>query len=715
MLLAFGRNGARDTDLVPKEYTWDQLAQRLARPSVGEKDGSYLIRGGQLREPKRGDENLLRADLLVIDGDSRFDPETGEILTGAPPIEAAKAALDKLGYRYIIHTSFSYVPGELWKYRIYIPAAIPDTMTLSAAVNMVIEQLNTNGCPINDVKENHVWSQPWYLPRCRPEYVDAFKCFASLVGKDVDIGAAVAVQKARTAAEAVVKAQQELPPRERTYTGESPIEAFNRQAGFATVRVLLENAGYKFAGKRGDVMRFIAPGSESGTPGVTVFKGSQRGDLVTYSHHGGHDPLSHRLTDAFGLLTRLRHGGNEEAALAEAKEVTGWKPGEREVNLDDFEEVDPSTFREPPRRAEAGPQGPLFILAKAFADGWKPAEYLVDGLIQRGYCYSLTSPTGHGKTSVIMTLAACIGTGRQFAAAETLAGRVGYFAAENPNDVQARWIGLQEHMGFDDANVWFCPETIDLKTTFDKVSAEVEAAGGFDLIVVDTSQAFFTGTDENSNAEMVAHAKAMRKLTTLPGNPCVIILTHPVKNPSKDNLLPRGGGGFLAEVDGNLTIWNDGGNLELHHQGKFRGAGFAPLNFVLRPVTPARLVDAKGRQIPTVVADFVTEQQYEVLLEDLATDQDKVMLMILSGEGRTSVAEMATRAGWKTPGGLPLKSKVHRLITQLKAAKLVSSRRDGRLELTPAGEREIKAKAKALGLRTKARNEPENDDDDSRF
>lgn len=307
-----------------------------------------------------------------------------------------------------------------------------------------------------------------------------------------------------------------------------------------------------------------------------------------------------------------------------------------------------------------------------------------------------------------MTLCAMIGTGRPFAGQETLPGKVGYFAAENPNDVQARWIGLQEEFAFDDADVWFCPDTIDLKTSYDQIAGEVEANGGFDLIVVDTSQAFFQGDDENSNSQMVAHAKAMRKLTTLPGNPCVIILTHPVKNPARDNLLPRGGGGFLAEVDGNLTLWADGTSLELHHQGKFRGAGFAPLNFSLKSVTPARLLDAKLRQIPTVVAIYVTEEQYGDMLQELANDQDKVMLMILDTEGKASVSDMCRRAGWVNKAGIPNKAKVHRLISGLKTAKLVVARRGSKLALTPAGEREIKAKARALGLRTKtAPEEPE--------
>lgn len=342
--------------------------------------------------------------------------------------------------------------------------------------------------------------------------------------------------------------------------------------------------------------------------------------------------------------------------------------------------------------------GPLFQRAAAFAKGWKPAEYLVDGIMQRGYCYSLTSPTGHGKTSVILNLAACIGTGRNFAGAETTAGKVGYFAAENPNDIQARWIGMQEALAFDDADVWFCPYTVSLENSYDQIRAEAGAAGGFDLIVVDTSQAFFGGDDENSNTQMVGHAKAMRKLTQLPGNPCVIILTHPVKNPSKDNLLPRGGGGFLAEVDGNLTIWNDSDNIVLHHQGKFRGAGFAPVNFVLKPVQPVLLKDAKGRQIPTVVAEHVTEEAYRKRLADNATDEDKVMILILSRKGDITFQEIAVLNEWVSKTGVANKAKVSRLIESLKKQKLVSQKRGGKLALTKAGKAEIGPKARAMGI-----------------
>ena len=731
MLIAFARNGYKDTELVPKEYSWEQLAQRLSKPIVGEKDGSYLIRGGTLKECVRKNENLLEAELLVIDGDSSFDPETGESFAAidpdetdpdktlkgnCTPIEVAREALDQLGYRYIIHTTHTHTPGVLNKWRAYIPAKMHSKEELEAAVEFVMAQMHGAGCYVEANKESRVWAQPWFLPRVKMKYLDSFKCYASLVGLDVDVKAAVEVAAGRKVIDQTIRdAERPLKTSEKAtaHTGDGPIGLFNKQADIDTLRTLLADAGYKFAGKRGQVWRFIAPGSTTKTPGVTVFRGARDGDLVIYSHHGGHDPLSHRLSDAFGVLTRLRHAGNEAAALEEAKQVTNWKPSERTGNLEGFtvEKLDPEVFKEPPRQAKAGHSGPLFIPSKAFSDGWKPAEYLIDGLIQRGYCYSLTSPTGHGKTALVMMMSACIGTGRNFANTETTPGRVGYFAAENPNDVQARWIGMMEEMAFEDANVWFCPETIDLAVTYEKIAAEAEAAGGFDMVVVDTSQAFFKGEDENSNAQMVGHAKAMRKLTTLPGNPCVIILCHPVKNPAKDNLLPRGGGGFLAEVDGNLTLWNDNGALLLHHQGKFRGAGFSPLNFVLKPCNPARLKDARGRQIPTVVAEFMTEEQYAARLLDNASDQDKVMILILNSKGKMPIAEMARLAGWVSDRGSPHKGKVHRILMQLRDAKLAKPQRNGRWCLTDAGKKEISPKAKALGLDAAG----ENEDDSNEF
>src|SRR5262249_6667315 len=125
-------------------------------------------------------------------------------------------------------------------------------------------------------------------------------------------------------------------------------------------------------------------------------------------------------------------------------------------------------------------------------------------------------------------------------------------------------------------------------------SAEIELIGDVGLIIVDTSAAYFEGDAENDNKQHGDHARRLRGLTALPGRPCVIAACHPVKNAADDNLIPRGGGAFLNEVDGNLTARTTDGGVEVHTQGKFRGPDFAPLHFQLRTVTHERLKDLKG-------------------------------------------------------------------------------------------------------------------------
>ena len=92
-------------------------------------------------------------------------------------------------------------------------------------------------------------------------------------------------------------------------------------------------------------------------------------------------------------------------------------------------------------------------------------------------------------------------------------------------------------------------------------------------MVIDTSAAYFLGDDENSNAQLAAHARMLRSFVNLPGGPTILVTCHPVKNFDMNNLLPRGGGAFLNEVDGNLVCLKepDSHAVTLDTHGKFRG------------------------------------------------------------------------------------------------------------------------------------------------
>jgi hypothetical protein len=347
----------------------------------------------------------------------------------------------------------------------------------------------------------------------------------------------------------------------------------------------------------------------------------------------------------------------------------------------------------PPADAKDETPKTLIKSSAQFVGGHVPPDYVVVGLLVRRFLYSLTGQTGSGKTCVTLFLAACAALGQIFAGHITKKCRVLYAAAENPEDVRMRWIALAQRLGFDPAEieVYFTEGTFKISAAAAKLKAEAKALGGeFGLVIIDTGPAFFEGDDENSRAQMGAHARLMRSLIdTIPGGPAVVVNCHPVKNATADNLLPAGGGTFLNEVDGNLTCAKNDSLSELHWQGKFRGAEFAAMGFLIKTATHPDLKDSDGRLLPTVICEPIGEQAREELAEAGRKDEDAILALI-EEDPRTSFSKLALKMGWKLYSGEPHKTKAKRCVDALKKAKLVKENRAGRLSLTPEGKKALK-------------------------
>jgi hypothetical protein len=343
------------------------------------------------------------------------------------------------------------------------------------------------------------------------------------------------------------------------------------------------------------------------------------------------------------------------------------------------------------KTAELCPGEKLFMSSGDFVKGFVAPEYIVDGLLLRGFSYSLTAATGAGKTAISLLLAASVALGKRFADLETEQGRVIYFAGENTQDIRQRWIALAGAMNFDaDAvDVWFRDGPFKISTAAEHIKREVEAIGGAMLIIIDTSAAFFEGKDENDTVELRDHAARIRDLCKLPGNPTLLTNCHPVKSYSTENLIPRGSGAYLNEVDGNLTITKDDNVATLHWAGKLRGPEFEPLTFQLQTLTFDRIRDKKKRPMPTVVAKHIGEETSEAFEQRARQDEELILQAI--ADGARSVTEIARNLGWYSRDThTPLKSRVHRGMKELKKARLieVTARRT---TITPKGEKVLKA------------------------
>jgi hypothetical protein len=331
----------------------------------------------------------------------------------------------------------------------------------------------------------------------------------------------------------------------------------------------------------------------------------------------------------------------------------------------------------------------LALTSAEFVAGFSPPDYLIEGVLQRRFLYSMTAATGTGKTAVALLIVALADRGLKLGEKETTKGRALYFAGENPDDVRMRWLAQTQALGLrpEDMNTLFIPGVFKLSEIEQRVRDEM-AEYELVLVVVDTSAAYNEGDDENSNTQMGAHARRMRALISLPGGPCVLVLCHPAKNATDDNLTPRGGSAFLAEVDGNLVLSKDDGIVDLHWQGKFRGPEFSPFSFQLDTVTHQRLIDTKGRLVPTVIARVLSDEARREMSKNNRLAENEI-LQSLDSDPKLSDRERAKALGWLMRDNVtPYQMKVVRALTALRKGGYVFRNRAG-WSLTEKGQNEL--------------------------
>jgi len=330
--------------------------------------------------------------------------------------------------------------------------------------------------------------------------------------------------------------------------------------------------------------------------------------------------------------------------------------------------------------------GPILVDATEWLANSTPQEWVVDGLIQRGNLYACTAITNHGKTAIGLLLALSIAAGKKFAGREIAQGKVMILCGENPDGFRTRMRATMHAMGLDDGDltglVTVLPQALPLSNSVEQILEEArQKEGDYALVLVDTSISYYSGDDEDDNLQARTHAWHLRSLAELPGHPAIVANTHPTKSADRDNLLPRGGGAFLNEIDTNLTVWSEGETAVLHWHRKKRGPDFDPVPFEFHGMT----IEEHGRKVPTVYAAHITDQR-ATELKRARTEADNRLLYAMLHHPDSTYAEWASSCGWN---GEQAKSKVWRSMERLKEDKLVTKFR-GSLKLTKLGEEEAK-------------------------
>jgi hypothetical protein len=346
----------------------------------------------------------------------------------------------------------------------------------------------------------------------------------------------------------------------------------------------------------------------------------------------------------------------------------GERPGGNSYDAEGFTAADPEPQPPPgdgaPPHTEApqwGPQrkpaeeqipGPPLLSSAEFMAGLRPPQWLIDGLLTSGFTYTLTGPTGAGKTALALLMALDLAHGHGFAGRECERVPVAFFAGENADNVRIQWYALCKHHGVDPKSLpvhWFA-ERFPIKRAHDDIVRKLAGIEDLGMVIIDSLQAYFVGDDDNANLQMLETAVELRRFTLEhPARPSGMILAHPVKNAGKDNLLPRGGSSVTNELDGNLTLWLDPETdvIELHWAGKWRGPPFEPMSFEVLQVQPEGLVSAKGKQMSCGVVQSLSGAAVAEKRERLLSD-DEIALTAIRANAELTHEELARILGKKS-------------------------------------------------------------------
>lgn len=330
---------------------------------------------------------------------------------------------------------------------------------------------------------------------------------------------------------------------------------------------------------------------------------------------------------------------------------------------------------------------------RAFVRERSVIDFLIDDLLRRGWLYSVTGNTGHGKTAIAVPVSLSVADALQICGHQCQQGQVLYIAGENADDVRVRFVAALERMTVSTSaldRVHVIDQSFLLNERLVELCALIERLD-VALVIVDTDQAVsLSGADdENSNGDRMAHAKQLRQLTRCSSFPTVIDLCHPRKGAQKDDFVPRGGSAFINEVDGNLRLWRDGEVAELFSDpNKFRGAPVS-ISFRSESVQTAAIKDTKDRMIPVPFFRPIDDHEAARTADAQWRDENRLLFFMNENPNGTQ-AQWAERCGWLSDDNKPRKDKVNRLLQALSRSPqiMVQKGRSGRWRLTSAGLKE---------------------------
>jgi hypothetical protein len=195
---------------------------------------------------------------------------------------------------------------------------------------------------------------------------------------------------------------------------------------------------------------------------------------------------------------------------------------------------------------------PVGTFASATASPW-----IVKGVLPQAGLAVVYGASGSGKSFAVLDMVLAIARGTPWRDRKVRQGKVAYIAAEGADGFRKRLAAYAQHQAIDLATVPMtvlngAPNLLEVKDAADIVLG-VKAAGGAEVIVIDTLAQTMPGGNENAGEDMGKALGHCRRIYEATGA-LVILIHHSGKDQAKG---ARGWSGLRAAADAEIEVVRD--------------------------------------------------------------------------------------------------------------------------------------------------------------
>ena len=206
----------------------------------------------------------------------------------------------------------------------------------------------------------------------------------------------------------------------------------------------------------------------------------------------------------------------------------------------------------------SGYEGKYRVLSSRQMAEQPPLQWIIRGVLPKADIAVLYGPPGSGKSFLLLDLLAAVARGVTWCGERVQKGRVIIVAAEGAGGYGGRLRAYCEAKGIslDDLDIGVIsgrPNIMEPEEIGELAKA-IKAAGGCDILAIDTLAQVTPGANENSSEDMglaIANARVLREVA----GAMVLFAHHSGKDLSKGM---RGSSVLLGAVDAELLCWRDG-------------------------------------------------------------------------------------------------------------------------------------------------------------